>query len=66
MSDEGLMTEDIEDCLSVVIQSLTKCDVPADEIIAWCKTISASDRTGFIAEERIEALRRHVETGAAH
>jgi len=26
MSDEGLMTEDIEDCLSVVIKALKKCD----------------------------------------
>jgi hypothetical protein len=24
MSDEGLMAEDIEDCLSVVIQAITK------------------------------------------
>jgi predicted site-specific integrase-resolvase len=34
MSDEGLMTDDIEDCLSVVLQGLKKCDLPADEIIA--------------------------------
>src|ERR1035437_6790642 len=32
MSDEGMMTEDIEECLSVVIEALTKCDLPADEV----------------------------------
>jgi hypothetical protein len=65
VSDEGLMTEDIEDCLGVVIQSLAKSDVPANEVIAWCKTMNASDRTGFIAERPIEALRRQAETGKA-
>jgi hypothetical protein len=65
VSDEGLMTEDIEDCLGIVIQSLAKSDVPANEVIAWCKTMNASDRTGFIAERPIEALRRQAETGKA-
>jgi uncharacterized Zn finger protein len=65
MSDEGLMTDIIEDCLSVVIKSLAKSDVPANEVVAWCKAMSASDRTGFIAEEPIEALRQQVATGEA-
>src|SRR3954471_8299468 len=51
MSDEGLMTDDIENCLNVVIGSLTKGDVPAKEVIAWCTTMHASDRVGFIAEK---------------
>jgi hypothetical protein len=29
MSDEGMMTDDIEDCLSVVLENLKKCDLPA-------------------------------------
>jgi hypothetical protein len=29
MSDEGLMTQDIEDCLDVVVKALEKCDLPA-------------------------------------
>src|SRR5215813_10097155 len=32
MSDEGLMTEDIEDCLSVVLQELKQGTLPADEV----------------------------------
>jgi hypothetical protein len=31
-----LMTEDIEGCLSVVLEALRKCDLPAAEVIAWC------------------------------
>ena len=35
MSDEGLMTEDIEECLTVVIQALKTCDLPASQVTAW-------------------------------
>jgi hypothetical protein len=56
MSDEGLMTEDIEDCLSVVIKALTKCDLPTDEVLAWCSRIHKNDRVGFIARESIQSL----------
>jgi hypothetical protein len=57
MSDEGLMTEDIEECLSVVLKALKKCDLPGAEIIAWCSAMHANDRVGFIAAEPIQALR---------
>ena len=61
MSDEGLMTDDIEECLSVVIESLTQGDVPAQEVIAWCTAMRASDRVGFLAEKPLEALRQRVQ-----
>ena len=65
MSDEGLMTADIEDCLSVVLKALARCDVPAVKISAWCSTLQANDRVGFIAREPIESLRKRVQaTGA--
>ena len=64
MSDEGLMTDDIEDCLKVVIESLTKGDLPAKEVLAWCTAMRASDRMGFIAEKPLEALRQRVQTAA--
>lgn len=59
MSDEGRMTEDIEDCLSVVIAALMTCDLPASEVIAWCSTMFESDRVGFIARKPLESLRTH-------
>jgi hypothetical protein len=65
MSDEGLMTEDIEDCLSVVIEALRKCDLTAAEVIGWCSAMIESDRVGFIAREPLEALREHHQRTAA-
>jgi hypothetical protein len=57
MSDEGLMTEDIEDGLRVVLEALRNCDLPATEVIAWCSAMLENDRVGFIAREPLESLR---------
>ena len=65
MSDEGLMTEDIEDCLQVVLQALRKCDLPTAEVIAWCSAMLENDRVGFIAREPLEALRNHLQKATA-
>lgn len=65
MSDEGLMTDDIEDCLKVVLEGLRNCDLPAAEVIAWCSAMLKADRVGFIAREPLEALRRHFQATAA-
>jgi len=59
MSDEGLMTEDIESCLQVVLEAVRKSDVDAAEVIAWCSAMLKSDRTRFIAREPLESLRDH-------
>ena len=65
MSDEGLMTGDIEDCLNVVLKALEKSDLPAAEVIAWCSAMLEKDRVGFIACEALESLRKcFQETGA--
>ena len=65
MSDEGLMTEDIEDCLRVVLKPLEKCDLPAAEIIAWCSAMLENDRVGFIAREPLQSLRKRLQAAAA-
>ena len=57
MSDEGLMTEDIEECLKVVIQALNKCDLPASEMTTWCTDMLKNDRVGFICDQELKALR---------
>ena len=36
MSDEGVMTEDIEECLHVIINALKKSDLTADQVTEWC------------------------------
>jgi uncharacterized Zn finger protein len=65
MSDEGLMTEDIEDCLNVVLKALGKSDLPAAEVVAWCSAMLEKDRVGFIAREPLESLRKRFQKAAA-
>jgi len=65
MSDEGLMTDDIADCLKVVLKALAKCDLPTKEIIAWCSAMLANDRAGFIAREPLLSLRTRVQSAAS-
>ncbi len=40
MSDEGLMTDDVKECLRVVLNAIGKCDLPADEVAAWWRRCS--------------------------
>lgn len=61
MSDEGLMTEDIEECLSVVMKALKKYDLPPGEVIAWCAEMVKRDRVGFIYDQELQTLRQHLE-----
>lgn len=60
MSDEGLMTEEIEECLMVVVKALRKCELPADEKLAWCAAMTKRDRVGFICDEEIQALTNRI------
>ena len=64
MSDEGLMTQDIEDCLGVVLKALAKSDLPAAEVIAWCMAMLDTDRVGFIAREPLQSLRSRAQAAA--
>ena len=61
MSDEGLMTPTIEECLSVVVEALRKSDLPPGDVIAWCAEMNKKDRVGFIYERELKALRNHFE-----
>jgi hypothetical protein len=61
MSDEGMMTEDIEDCLSVVIGACKRCDLPAVEILRWCTAMLDNDRVGFISRKPLEALQKRLQ-----
>jgi hypothetical protein len=64
MSDEGLMAQDIEDCLTVVLKAIEKCDLPANEVVAWCSAMLDTDRVGFIAREPLQALRTRAQAAA--
>jgi hypothetical protein len=65
MSDEGMMSEDVEECLCVVLDALPKCDLPAADVIAWCSAMLANDRVGFIAREPLQSLRKQFQAIAA-
>ena len=62
MSDEGLMTYDIEECLALVVKALKKSDLPPADVIAWCDRLLKADRVKFIYDRELEALRKHAET----
>jgi hypothetical protein len=65
MSDEGLMTSDIEECLQVVVTALKTCHLPRGEVIAWCQAMTKSDRVGFIYDRAIAELRKHFEASGS-
>jgi len=52
MSDDGLMAEDIEECLRVVIKTLKKSDLRQGERIACCEEMRHRDCVGFILRSR--------------
>jgi uncharacterized Zn finger protein len=65
MSDEGLMTEDIKDCLSEVIAAIPKSELPAEEVMAWCSAMLDADRVVFIARKPLETLLGRVQATKA-
>jgi hypothetical protein len=58
------MTQDIEDCLGVVLKALAKSDLPAAEVIAWCTAMLDTDRVGIIAREPLQSLRNRARAAA--
>ena len=61
MSDEGMMTDDIEECLVAVIGAVAKSELPAAEVKAWCEAMLKSDRVGFICDEELKALQKQFD-----
>jgi len=57
MSDEGLMSDDIEACLQPVIRAMNKCNLPDNDVIAWCAAMAKTDSVGFICDTELQALR---------
>ncbi len=58
MSGEGLMSDDIEDCLRGVIAAVKKSDLPGSEIVAWCEEMINRDSVGCLCDQELESLRR--------
>jgi len=66
MSDEGLMSHEIEECLAVVIKALRKCDPPPTEITAWGSKMLNKDRVGFIGTDALQSLRARFTSCVGH
>lgn len=54
-SDEGLMTDEISQCLDPVIRAVKAAD--GDEAVRWAKKMQTADRVGFICYKELAALR---------
>ena len=65
MSDEGLMTADIEECLSVVHKALRKSDLPARGSDRMVLSDARQRSSRFIAREPIQSLRNHFQAATA-
>jgi hypothetical protein len=57
MSDEGLMTADIEECLAVVVKAIKKSDLPPADVTAWCDRLLKADRAGYVYRKELQTLR---------
>jgi hypothetical protein len=60
MSDEGMMTADIEECLAVVVKALKTSDLPPADVIAWCDRMLKADRVAFVYRKELQTLRGHA------
>jgi len=56
MSDEGDMTEDIEDCLRVVIKASKSSGLSVETQRTWAQKMQNTSRVDFICNEELEAL----------
>ena len=63
MSDEGLMSYDIEKCLNVVIKALMKKGShPPSKVIEWCERMVEKDRIGCHCDGELTRLRKRSES----
>ena len=62
-SDEGLMTEDIEECLLPVIRAVGKSGLSPADVFHWCGLMLATDRVGFICREELCKLQASFAEG---
>ncbi|MFO0868834.1 MAG: hypothetical protein U0935_07760 [Pirellulales bacterium] len=54
-SDEGLMADEISQCLNPVIRAVQKAG--GQEAVKWAAEMQRADRVGFICEQELAKLR---------
>jgi len=63
MSDEGMMTDDVEGCLRVVVRGVLESDLPPARVATWCDALRTSDRTRCLLTKEINALKKSGPSG---
>jgi hypothetical protein len=64
VSDEGMMTQDIEDCLALVFIALKKCGLSGDQDQAQYAAMLANDRVRIICRKPLESLQQRLQVNA--
>lgn len=60
MSDEGLMSSEIEECIRLVVRAIQKSGLPARQVTDWCDAMVKASRGGLLDTAEIESLRKLV------
>ncbi len=60
MSDEGLMSMQIEECYGLVVAAVQKARLPAEQVLTWCDAMVKESRGGLLNTAEIESLRKLV------
>ena len=58
MSDEGLMTDQIESCLKVVTAAVARSKKSSPDVVKWCDQMIQADRDGLLDWTELEKLRQ--------
>ena len=61
MSDEGLMTDEVKECLQVVLEALAGATCPRTRWPRGVLHMLAGDSVGFVCDEELKSLRRQFE-----
>lgn len=56
MSDESLMSDDLERALRVVIDAVDRAEMPAQAVITWCQEMVKADRLAFLCRSELEGV----------
>lgn len=59
-SDEGMMTEEIQNCIQVVINALKKSELTPKRVSEWSGAMSTADRVGFICDNKLALLGKQL------
>ena len=63
MSDQGVMTRDIEEYLQAVFKAFKNCDLPPDAALARRQAVGKSDPVGRVYLRELEPLSKQFKAG---